>query len=40
MVAGILLWGKPGDDKRLIEIGIVLENAFAAGLGRQLETTL
>ena len=33
MPAGILLWGKPNDDRRLIQIGIALENAFAAGLG-------
>ena len=30
MPAGILLWSRPGGDKRLIAVGIALERAFAA----------
>lgn len=28
MACGLLLWGKPGNDKRLIQIGIALEDAY------------
>ena len=31
MPAGILLWGKPKEDKKLIEVAMALEKALAAG---------